>query len=515
MQNTKDHCCDQYLDCYKSEPDSPTSHCDARRVGDRLVVRISVDLSTAEVVGAIRDTMDQLNMMWDEIEMQEAERVTRVRRFYENIQELIKDIVTSEAEMVGSVKNSIADWLTEVNRMRAELHLSPFEHRNCGDNPIRLYHALKKERASLKSLVEDRLKGQREMVDEIYSVAVRLGKEVGEMPGVEVLSGVWDNETLTIVQRRSAEMNAELTELLDRASQWQTDLRRWCSQMGSQWGTDSVRQFANVALDDAHLVLDAAFMEEFSEAHSLAMISYNEWLQQAQLDYQRAASKLEELWELYHVPDGERHLVAAFNPTTSTATDIENIKREVQKLERFLEERLKIYDKIREWKDLWAEKIGYESRANDVKTYINRGGRLQQILQRQRYIAARIPTVLNELKEEAEKYNTAHEPQDAFLIDGQPPWKHIEWIMSEYKAHKELQRRHKVTVWLSSLMSLLHESVQVYGFRCSGFSNVICHVASGAEHTKNITSASDVSIEVEMTENSDHSHERHDAVVPY
>ncbi|KHN85398.1 Female germline-specific tumor suppressor gld-1 [Toxocara canis] len=348
-----------------------------------VCLKISVDLSTAEMVGAIRDTMDQLNMMWDEIEMEEAERVTR-------------------------------------------------------------YHALKKERASLKSLVKDRLKGQREMVDEIYSVAVRLGKEVGEMPGVE--SGVWDNETLTIVQRRSAEMNAELTELLDRASQWQTDLRRWCSQMGSQWGTDSVRQFANVALDDAHLVLDAAFMEEFSEAHSLAMISYNEWLQQAQLDYQRAASKLEELWELYHVPDGERHLVAAFNPTTSTATDIENIKREVRKLERFLEERLKIYDKIREWKDLWAEKIGYESRANDVKTYINRGGRLQQILQRQRYIAARIPTVLNELKVEAEKYNAAHEPQDAFLIDGQPPWKHIEWIMSEYKAHKELQRRHKKQV---------------------------------------------------------------------
>lgn len=53
-----------------------------------------MDLSTAEVVGAIRDTMDQLNMMWDEIEMQEAERVTRVRRFYENIQELIKDIVS-------------------------------------------------------------------------------------------------------------------------------------------------------------------------------------------------------------------------------------------------------------------------------------------------------------------------------------------------------------------------------------------------------------------------------------
>uniref|UniRef100_A0A914RHT7 Uncharacterized protein n=1 Tax=Parascaris equorum TaxID=6256 RepID=A0A914RHT7_PAREQ len=77
--------------------------------GIRVRCRISVDLSTAEAVTVIRGTMDRLNALWDEVYMDEAQRIE------------------SESEMVISVKASINDWLPEINEMRAELGLPAFE----------------------------------------------------------------------------------------------------------------------------------------------------------------------------------------------------------------------------------------------------------------------------------------------------------------------------------------------------------------------------------------------------
>lgn len=65
-------------------------------------------------------------------------------------------------------------------------------------------------------------------------------------------------------------------------------------------------------------------------------------------------------------------------------------------------------------------------------------------LQRQKYIAAHLPIVLKELKAEVEKYNAKREPHEAIFIDGQTPCEHVEWIMEEYRAQKELDRMRKV-----------------------------------------------------------------------
>lgn len=64
-----------------------------------------------------------------------------------------------------------------------------------------------------------------------------------------------------------------------------------------------------------------------------------------------------------------------------TAGNVENIKNEVDKLEKLLVSRGEIYKKIKEWKELWTEKINYESSANDKMRYHNRGGQLQIALQ--------------------------------------------------------------------------------------------------------------------------------------
>ena len=63
-----------------------------------------------------------------------------------------------------------------------------------------------------------------------------------------------------------------------------------------------------------------------------------------------------------------------------TASDVQNIKAEVEKLQRFHEERKAVYDKFKEWRELWNEKAEHENHANDKSYYHNRGGQLQALL---------------------------------------------------------------------------------------------------------------------------------------
>ncbi|VDM37710.1 unnamed protein product [Toxocara canis] len=402
--------------------------------------RISVDLSTAEAVTVIHGTMDRLNELWDEVHMDEAQRVSRVECFYRHIRSLMNDMLESESDMVACVKASIMEWLPEINEMRAVLRLPPFETHPYRPGSVGLYRALDKERARLMSLKEDRLNGQRQMVEEVRSLAMRLGQEAGELPAVEK---IWDDETLSSLQQRVVELSRELSERIGHARQWQTDMQRCFHQMGKEPNSEATKTFTNVDLDNVDCVFDKSFMDEFKDAHQAALMEYNEWVEQAVFDYAESMVKLEELWDLCHVPENERHFAHTFNPTTNTAADVEKVQQEVEKLSRFHEERLEVYAKLKEWKDLWTEKVEYESHANEKSSYTNRGGQLQVVLQRQKYINAHLPIVLRELRAETEKYNAKHEAHEAILIDGQAPWEHAEWIMEEYKAQKELDRLRK------------------------------------------------------------------------
>lgn len=52
----------------------------------------------------------------------------------------------------------------------------------------------------------------------------------------------------------------------------------------------------------------------------------------------------------------------------------------MKSLENFLADRAEVYKKMKEWKDLWNEKVEFERRANDKSRYHNRGCELQTAL---------------------------------------------------------------------------------------------------------------------------------------
>ncbi|VDK41817.1 unnamed protein product [Gongylonema pulchrum] len=150
--------------------------------------------------------------------------------------------------------------------------------------------------------------------------------------------------------------------------------------------------------------------------------------------------RLSELWELCHIPDVERTIPREFNPTLHTSHDIKQAQEQVKILEKFLADRAEVYKKFKEWKELWAEKVEFESKANDKSRYYNRGCQLQKALQRQKVIEHRLPIVQRELKEEVEKYEATHDSR--IQMDGLTPCEHIEALIEQHKA-KGLERKRK------------------------------------------------------------------------
>ncbi|VDK21113.1 unnamed protein product [Anisakis simplex] len=312
--------------------------------------------------------------------------------------------------MVKCVKASVNEWLPEINGMRAELHLPPFEVYHYPAESVGLYRALDKERQRLKSLKEDRVNGQRQMVDEVRSIAMRIGEEAGELPDVQK---VWENDILTTLQERVVELSRELSERIGKARQWQTDLQRWFHQTGKKpEDDDATKVFLELDLEDPERVFDQSFMDNFKDVHQSvcnpilrfiplfrfciipsrlddhvviftcdAMVNYEEWIELAQFSYVEAIVKLDELWEQCHIPQTIRQFPREFNPSTHTASDLAKIQQEVEKLSRFHQERQDVYAKLKEWKTLWMEKVEYESHASDKSAYTNRGGQLQVTLQ--------------------------------------------------------------------------------------------------------------------------------------
>lgn len=58
------------------------------------IYRVSVDLSTAEAVGFMRDAVDRLNELWDAVHMEERMRKRRIDTFYSHIKETLNQMVS-------------------------------------------------------------------------------------------------------------------------------------------------------------------------------------------------------------------------------------------------------------------------------------------------------------------------------------------------------------------------------------------------------------------------------------
>lgn len=81
-----------------------------------------------------------------------------------------------------------------------------------------------------------------------------------------------------------------------------------------------------------------------------------------------------------HCIQAAEFFVTFFILAIHTVHDVKQAQEQVRTLEKFLADRAEVYKKLKEWKDLWAEKVEFESRANDKSRYHDRGCELQTAL---------------------------------------------------------------------------------------------------------------------------------------
>ncbi|MCP9264100.1 hypothetical protein DINM_022098 [Dirofilaria immitis] len=384
-------------------------------------VEISVNFSTAEAVSSIRDTIDRLNQLWDRINMEEC---MRCRHAVD---------IADEEEMVEGIQGGIEEMNKQVEDLCKELHLPLIgrTHMKPGSlalaaqllgSPYVLYRSLHQDVGRLRSLKDDRLQGQKKLIEELAKLAVQTGEEIEDLPSCTV---VCDDMAIARLQDRVSHLNELLTERMENCKRWQMDMKRWYKQMGNTPLKELGKTFIVLDLESEELVWDKHFLNEFESAFDEVKAEYNEWIEQACFDYTETLLRLNELWDLCHIPDVERNIVREFNPSIHTVHDIQQAKEQVKSLENFLADRA-------------------ERRANDKSRYHNRGCELQTALKRQKFIANRLPIIQNELKEEVEKYESTHD--NHILMDGLSPCEHIESVMEEYRINKELERKRKKQV---------------------------------------------------------------------
>ncbi|MFH4975689.1 hypothetical protein AB6A40_002398 [Gnathostoma spinigerum] len=303
------------------------------------------------------------------------------------------------------------------------------------------YKALECEKDSLLSLKKDRLKGQNEIIRGITSMAIKLGEELHE---IHERNEILDNDELKKLKHLNEELMNRYEDRLSRSSQMQTDLCRWYEQMRVEPTDDLVLYAVNINLGGEDHIFDETFMDEMEEAHRRARSEHAKWVEQARFDYSEAMAKLSDLWEQCHVPVSERTFAPEFRSAIHSTVDVEKVKNEAERLGRLFSERSCIYEKLSKWRKLWEEKIEYERNVNDKSMYKNRGGSLQTVLKRQKYISNHLPQLLDELESEAMIYNEKH-PENPILIDGLSPDEHVRLVMQDYAFQKEMEKYEKIS----------------------------------------------------------------------
>ncbi|PIC55004.1 hypothetical protein B9Z55_000462 [Caenorhabditis nigoni] len=140
--------------------------------------RHSVVDAYAVVDAKIRDTMNQLSNLWDEVDMKDSMRCNRVEKAFAHITQLCDDMVTGERDMVTSLRLSIREDMANVEKMRRELEMDGFQRpADIKDGSIALRRRLQAEVKDLEEEFNRRHEEQKALIEKLERLKTRLASE--------------------------------------------------------------------------------------------------------------------------------------------------------------------------------------------------------------------------------------------------------------------------------------------------------------------------------------------------
>ncbi|RCN42397.1 hypothetical protein ANCCAN_11641 [Ancylostoma caninum] len=376
--------------------------------------------------------------------MSESARVTRVGVAFGHITKLLSDMVASEENMVAAVASDIENGLNRIDRMRSQLGMEPWENRKAPPGSVELLKSIESEIKKLRPLYETRQLEQEQLIEQLNQLLYRLGIEE-ENPARMCDDELLPTEKMRALEARRLRYDDMLQKRVRQALKWQKDMKKFEVVVGRSVDPDdqNIHTILNLDFTKDDVCLSEAMMNSIESCYTQLLEMYSEHVQEKEFRWMELHTRLAELWELCHVADIERMIPSSYDPEKHTEKDFERMATEISRLECLYEARKEVFDILTQWKSKWAEKMAIEEKKKSAEYFQNRGRENNVFLDAkiERTLSEfTLPKLLKSLIVAYDNYRESH-PGDDIRVDGFTPPDYVKWVIDEYNASKEVERK--------------------------------------------------------------------------
>ncbi|EYC35625.1 hypothetical protein Y032_1010g3383 [Ancylostoma ceylanicum] len=264
-------------------------------------------------------------------------------------------------------------------------------------------------------------------------------------------------EKVRALEARRLRYNDMLQKRVRQASKWQKDMKKFAAVVGRSVDADDENIQTILNLDfTKDVCLSESMMNSIESCYTQLYEMYSEHVQEKEFRWMELHTRLAELWELCHVADIERMIPSSYDPEKHTEKDFERITTEISRLECLYEARKEVFDILTKWKSKWAEKMAIEEKKKSAEYFQNRGRENNVFMDAkiERTLSEfTLPKLLKSLIVAYDNYRESH-PNDDIRVDGFTPPDYVKWVIDEYNASKEVERKTRMQRNLVSTSAL-------------------------------------------------------------
>ncbi|CAI5438783.1 unnamed protein product [Caenorhabditis angaria] len=356
----------------------------------------------------IRSTMDELSKLWDDIDMADAMRVNRVDKAFTHIVSLCDDMLAGEQEMVMNLKNTIRENTRTVQKYRSELEMPPFTTPpGIKENSVALMRHMKTEIERLESEFNARHEKQRELVEKIEKLKVRLDSNFEFNHPIDSLFPRKENDKYEDECEKMGELLSERFTVIEHL---QSEMKGWsriCNAISESARDNQVLQdLLTSNIDSESFVFSKSNVDLYGAFHAEMKPIYESWLEEMEFRWLEKYGEIADLWDKCMIPEHERIFAARFEPGRHNEQHIIEMEKECNRLRLKYEACKAILDIVEHWKSYWNEKLDIENRRKQANYYKNTNS--------------------------CEEYDENHQ-NEPLLINGMTPNEYVESIKEEHK----------------------------------------------------------------------------------
>ncbi|KFD52467.1 hypothetical protein M513_06664, partial [Trichuris suis] len=396
------------------------------------------ELSQASLVKTLGSTMDELESIWEKLGLSEEEMSRRRKSALGNVSSLLSEMLAEEKGRLESVQLNVQQSRLELETLQVELN--SFIVNIDEDMPlIMAADSYRRALDELKIEKKRRISLWKDLNEQLTLICGRIGEEHKYDSREESVPSLLELESLeedvkfkmSILRQRTKLFEGYGEKIRNFAS-----VLNYCGRNAFEISVLNTGESPPVLSDHDIDLLSAFYTEvsgEFSYLVAFLLIlcsllcklheKYEEHMEKLQKECDEKYGALVQAWDQYPYSVEAQQLYQA----------------EIDRLNRYYEERKQILEMVLEWETQWMAKLDLENREADPKRYSNRGGVLLKEEREKRAIERKLLKVRQCIEGAAAAWNELH-PSDPILVDGLPVMKKLETTEIRYEQEKEEEK---------------------------------------------------------------------------